>query len=139
MVTVARMRAGDAFNVIPQNAAIGGTIRYFEDTVRDLVHERVAVLCEGIAGGMGCTARVDFQSGIIPVRNDPALSDRVAEVAAGVVGAENVARGFRTMANDSRALHFPHHHPRFDIDEDALVIGAAVLAGTAASLMMRTP
>jgi amidohydrolase len=157
VVTVAMIRGGDAFNIIPPTVEMKGTIRTYRQKTKEMVHARVRAICEGVAAAMGCSAELTFDEMTLAVDNDPVLSDQIAALAAEVVGAENVVRDERTMgsedmsylmqnipgcfffvgsANAARGLDYPHHNPRFDIDEQALVIGATILASAAASFVI---
>lgn len=155
VVSVGKLVAGDAFNVIASEAVMEGTIRTYLKETKALVHRRMHEICEGIAEAMGCTAELSINEMTIAVNNNPQLSDRVAEIAARHV--DHVLRDVRTMgsedvslfmddipgcyffvgsANTERGLDFPHHNPRFDIDEASLTIGAAILAEAAASFVI---
>jgi amidohydrolase len=157
VVSVTAINGGEAFNVIPPGVDLRGTIRTYTEQTNKLAHQRFEEICTGVAAAMGCQAEVKIQSLIPPVHNDPAVADRVAEVAAHVVGAEGVRRDVRSTvsedvgllmsdvpgcfffvgsANAGRGLDFPHHNPRFDIDEDALPIGVAILADAVASYVL---
>src|SRR5690554_3863443 len=157
VVTVGSIHGGDAFNVIPPVVTLKGTVRTYTEKVKALVHRRLHEICAGVAGALGCTAEVEITPMTLAVDNDPALSERIAAIAAEVVGAENVKRDERSMgsedvsylmdgipgcyffigsANPARGLNKPHHNPRFDVDEDALIIGAEMLARAAASFVL---
>ncbi len=157
VITVGSLHAGDAFNVIPGTAEMKGTIRTYRKATRQMAHRRLREVVEGVAAAMGCSADLEITAMTQAVSNDPALSDRVADLAAGLVGAENVRRDVRTMgsedmselmddipgcfffvgsANAERGLDYPHHHPRFDVDEASFPIAAALLARAAASLVI---
>jgi amidohydrolase len=157
VVTVASLHAGDAFNIIPAAVRLKGTIRTYQEQTRELVHRRVHEICEGVAAAMGCEAEIAISTMTDPVANDPALCDRVAGIAARLVGADNVRHDIRTMgsedmaflmdgipgcyffigsANAGRGLDAPHHSPHFDVDEDALRIGAALMASVVASFVL---
>jgi amidohydrolase len=157
VVTVGSLHAGDAFNIIPPVVRLKGTIRSFQPETRVLVHRRVREICEGVAAALGCEAQVDIATMTDPVVNDPVLCDRVAGIAARLVGEDNIRRDIRTMgsedmayfmkdipgcyyfigsANAGRGLDAPHHSPQFDVDEDALRIGAAVMASVVASFVL---
>ena len=157
VVSVTAIHGGEAFNVIPASVDLRGTVRTYTEPVKKLVHQRLEEVCMGIAGALGCQAEVDIQSIIPAVDNDPAVADRVAEVAARTVGAESVQKDVRSTvsedvgllmadipgcfffvgsANTARGLDYPHHNPRFDIDEDALPIGTAILADAVASYVL---
>ncbi len=157
VVTVATLNGGDTFNVIPPSLSMTGTIRSYKKSTQTMIHTRLQEICTGIATAMGCSAEVDIQHMTIAVDNDPAISERIAELAARRVGAENIKRDERTMgaedmsefmsgipgcyffvgsANAARDMAYPHHNPRFDFDEEALVIAASLLAEAAASFVI---
>jgi amidohydrolase len=157
VISVTAIHGGEAFNVIPDSVDLRGTARTYTEAVKELVHRRMEEVCTGVAAALGCQAEVDIQSIIPAVVNDPAVADRVAEVAARTVGEEGVRMDVRSTvsedvgllmadipgcfffvgsANAARGLDYPHHNPRFDIDEDALPIGAAILADAVASYVL---
>jgi amidohydrolase len=151
-VTIASIRAGDAFNVIPDEAVLTGTIRTFDPALRRSMPERIARLADGIAGAMRCRAEVTISNGNPAVINDAGMAELARRAAARVVGEENVVSPVPTMggedmscyferapgcfvfigsSNAERGLHASHHNPRFDFDEAALPIGAQFLVEAA--------
>nr|MBN1228206.1 amidohydrolase [Anaerolineae bacterium] len=156
VVSVGTIKGGDVFNVIPACVEMTGTVRTYKKDTKRLVHERLTTLIEGIAAACQCDASVEIAEMTLAVDNDRELSEQIAAIAADIVGNANVVRDERTMgaedvsflmedipgcyffigsSNPARDLHYPHHNPRFDFDEEALVIGAAVLAKAAASIL----
>ena len=148
VVTVGTVYGGDAFNVIPAQVELSGTIRTFSPQVREVVLRRVRELVEGVAASCGATAELEIKSLTPAVINDAEVAEVVRAAAEAVVGPENVSSGQQTMgsedaaffmreipgcylflgsANAERGLDAPHHNPRFDIDEDVLPLGVAVL------------
>jgi amidohydrolase len=107
---------------------------------------------------MHCSATVTFSEGTIPVTNDADVSAQVRRVIRPLLNGEEafvmnerstVAEDMAYLmddipgmfllvgsANDARELNYGHHHPRFDFDEDALPLAAAILARAAASYVM---
>lgn len=156
VVSVTTLRAGDAFNVIPDTADLQGTIRTFKAEVRQRVVERFEQVVVGIAQAMGCQAEVELQSITPAVVNDPQLTALVQEVCGNVlpdsqVDATSMTMGSEDMAfmmqdipgcyilvgsaNAAKGLDAAHHHPRFDVDEESLIHAAALLSATAARLL----
>jgi len=152
VVSVTQLRAGTAFNIIPETAWMNGTIRVFDRGLWEAIPGMVERVVQGVAGAMGCTAEVKFERGNLPTVNDPAMCGIARAAAAEVVGADRVRDDVRTMGgedfsaflakvpgvfiavgsrNEARGLVHDHHHPRFDVDEDVLRIGAEVLLRTA--------
>ncbi|MBN1120239.1 MAG: amidohydrolase [Anaerolineae bacterium] len=157
VITVGRVNGGDAFNVIPPTVELKGTIRAFDQDIHSLLRRRLKEICEGVAASLQCQAELSIDQMTLAVDNDTALSARVAGFAAELLGAENVISDVRTMgsedmsyfmdeipgcfffigsANPDHDLIYPHHNPYFDFDEDALVIGAALLSQTIASFVL---
>ncbi len=152
VVTVAAIRGGEAFNVIPPAVEMKGTIRTFEPEVRALVLERFHQIVERTAEAFGCQARVEHSFLTPAVVNDPAITARVQALVGQVLPEATLDTGDRTMgsedmayilqdvpgcfifigsANSEQKLDAPHHHPRFDFDERALAQGAALVAAAA--------
>jgi len=152
VVTIASIRAGDAFNVIPAEAVLAGTIRTFDRELRCSMPERVARIAQGVAGALQCRAEVEVRAGNPAVINDTGVAEIARRAAARVVGEAKVVEPVPTMGGEDMALYFerapgcfvfigsanaergltqPHHSPRFDFDEAALPIGAEFLVRAA--------
>ncbi|MDY7078733.1 MAG: amidohydrolase [Chloroflexota bacterium] len=148
VVTVGTVHGGDAFNVIPAQVELTGTIRTYDPAVREMVLRRMREVIEGVAAACGATAELEVIPLTPALANDAEVFVVVRAAAEAVVGAENVTSGERTMgsedaafflrevpgcyfflgsANVERGLDAPHHNPRFDIDEGTLPLGVAVL------------
>jgi amidohydrolase len=148
VVSVTQVRAGTAFNIIPESAWMNGTVRTFDTTLWRELPGRVERIVHGVAGALGCTAEVIYTRHNQPTVNDPAMADLASEAAAEVVGRDNVVHHIRTMGgedfsvflrevpgallavgsrNEQLGLTQMHHHPRFDVDEGCIAIGAEVL------------
>lgn len=97
VVSLCAMQAGDtgAMSVIPRQATLVGTVRTFDAAVQDLVEQRLRVLCESVAVGLGATARVHYERLYPATVNSPAEAAFAAEVAESLVGRDNVTRALR--------------------------------------------
>lgn len=151
VVTVGAFHAGTAGNIIAETAELRGTIRSFTPDVRELLHRRVREVAEGIAASFGATAEVKLMIGVGPTVNEPEVTAVMHEAAAAVIGANRIDSSYRTTGAEdfsavleqipgsyfflgsrgSEASGFPHHNPRFDIDENCLPQGVAILCDTA--------
>jgi len=152
VISVSMLRAGEAFNVIPPQVEMQGTIRTFDPAVRELVVQRVHQVVEQTASALGCQAEVEVKSLTPAVINDPSIAERVAKVAADLLpgsqidrhcqamGSEDMAFMMREVpgcyffvgsANDAKGLNASHHHPKFDIDEDVLPQAVALMTAAA--------
>ena len=134
--------------MIPDEVTLLGTIRTFDADLRRSMPERVSRIAAGVTEALGCRAEVEVRPGNPPVVNDSAVAERARRAAARVVGEENVVEPEPTMGGEDMAIYFerapgcfvfvgsanaargldqPHHSPRFDFDEDALLIGTEFL------------
>ena len=152
VLSVTEFKAGDSFNVIPPSAKLRGTIRAFEKATIALLSERLRLVAENVAEAFGCRAEVEVAQITLPVVNAAEVNARLLEAFARVAPNVQIVRRYRTMAaedmsyfldavpgtfffvgsaNAAKGLDYPHHHPRFDIDDEA-VIPLAVKLLTAA-------
>lgn len=152
VVTVGSIQAGKAANVIAETAELRGSIRSFSEEVRSLLHRRIHEVAAGVAAAMGATVDVTITRGVDPTINAPAPTALVYKIATEVLGEEQVDTTYRTTGgedfsavlarvpgnffflgarNEERGFNFPHHNPRFDIDETSLPQGVAILCEAA--------
>lgn len=157
VVSVTSFNAGTTFNVIPPSAKLQGTIRTYSETVRSAVVARINDLASGVARAMGCAATVKVTRLTPPLVNNEDVTRTVQQAISPYVEPHNLIPGVKTMgaedmafflqdvpgcfvfvgsANTDLGLHFPHHHPQFDFDESALILGAAVLSSAIAAYVM---
>jgi len=145
VVTVSSLRAGTTFNVIPDSAEMLGTIRAFDEGVRDFIIGRLREITEAYANALRGKGEF-FLVGehVPPTVNDPKLAKYSAEVlrVLGDVVRPEVTMGAEDFAfyakrkpsmfillgirNEEKGIIYPHHHPKFDVDEDVLWKGAAI-------------
>lgn len=155
VVTVGALHSGTAFNVISGRAILDGTVRAFDTDVLDYLCTRIREVAVGICAAFGATFELTFGKQVYPPTvNDPAIAELVRAAARSVVGSDRLHDGdaVRTMAAEdfsefssrvpgcyffvgcrseaADAIH-PHHSPRFNICEDALVVGLETLERTA--------
>jgi amidohydrolase len=152
VVTVGVFNAGGAFNVIPDTAELGGTVRTFTAANRDYLERRIEELVRGIATAMGAEVEFSYTRGYPATVNDPTMTELVREEAARVVGEEGVHEAALMMGaedfsyfleavpgafwfvgsqNPERGLVWGHHHPRFDLDEAAMAVGMESMVNVA--------
>ena len=157
VVSVTTFHSGTAFNIIPQEAELTGTIRTFDLSVRKMVLERFEQIVRGIAETHQCQAEILIQRVTPAVINNDEVAAKVQESARRLfpntdldtanyltMGAEDMAfiqekvEGcyfFIGSNNSEKHLDYSHHHPKFDFDEEALVRGSALMASAAADML----
>jgi amidohydrolase len=152
VITVARIEAGTTRNVIPETAALLGTIRSCSEGTRARVLEGVRRIAEGVAGAHGAEAAVDVSRGYAVTVNDAAFAGLVLDVAREVLGPERTrvmqnplmgsedisyvlqrvpgAMAFLGTRPEDGPAH-PNHSPRMRVHEPALATGIALHAAVA--------
>ncbi len=145
VVTVGKLTAGTAVNVIADSAQFSGTVRYFNPKYATYFHQRIEQVIAGLCHSHGATYTLTYQTYYPPLINNDKMANFVRHVATTVVesplgvtpecqtmGGEDMAfflqevpgcYFFLGSANADRDLAYPHHHPRFDFDETALALG----------------
>jgi len=152
VVTVASIHGGEAFNVIPSEVEMKGTIRSFEPEVRDLVIRRFQQIVENVSHALECESVIEIKSITPAVVNNPEITTRVQQVAGGMLpndqldintvtmGSEDMAFVLQQIpgcyffigsANIEKNLVASHHHPKFDFDESILPKAAGLMAASA--------
>jgi amidohydrolase len=150
VVTIGGIDGGIRFNIIPDKVTMVGTIRTFDEALRDDVHRRVRLTAESIAAASGATAEVEIDKPYAVTVNDPALTQRMLPTLQRVAGAENVQLRDRVMGAEDFSffaqrvpglfvflggtpvgqdpLKAPSNHsPRFSVDESAFGLGLRTL------------
>lgn len=156
VISVGRLRAGEAFNVIPQTAEMAGTIRTFEPEIRKLVIQRMDEVIQGVANALGCQAEFKVDEMTAAVINDERTAKVVLAAAEKTIPDSQIDVNIRTMAsedmsymmqkvpgcyffvgssNPDKSLAYSHHHPKFDIDESALPRAAALMTASVLDLL----
>jgi amidohydrolase len=143
VVTVGAVHAGTTFNVIPETATLCGTVRCFDIEVRRTMPERIERIVDGICDALRVEHRFTYAYTYPMTVNDAAMADAIRAAGSIAVGASNVVEhDVIMMAEDMAFMHeerpggyalvgtrsgeataFPNHSARFEIDEDALVVG----------------
>jgi amidohydrolase len=142
VISMCMFHAGNAPNVIPQTAALEGTVRTLKPRIRDLIEKRMNEVCEGVALTAGAKIKLDYRRGYPVLVNHAAQTDIAARVAAEVAGDSNVetspppmmgAEDFAFMLEakpgafifigngDSAGLH----HPAYNFNDEAILYGTS--------------
>jgi hippurate hydrolase len=148
VLSVTAIKAGDAYNVIPQTALMRGTLRTFSNDTMKQIEDCMRRTATGVAAAYGATAKLDFPDIVAPLVNNPAETKFIADAAADVVGEAHVDRNrslitaaedfaymleacpgaFINIGNASRVGSCPVHNPNYDFNDEALPIGASLFA-----------
>jgi hippurate hydrolase len=145
ILSVTRIAAGDAYNVIPQTAVLAGTARAFRTETMNLIEASMRRLATNIAAGFGATAEFDFRFLFTPLMNDPAEATAMADAAAAVVGEGAVERNAdRNNASEDFCFMLDEvpgaminvgngdcaqlHNPAYDFNDEAIPYGVALWA-----------
>lgn len=149
VLSIGEFHAGSARNVLPGTARFGGIIRTLDPSTRSTVLRRFGNVVHGMARAMGVTADITMRRGYPTLHNDDRLARFTRDVASDVVGAGNVESGAPSLGvedfayfanrrpscffglgvrNEALGIVHPLHSASFDIDEEALPLGAALLA-----------
>ena len=145
VLSITQIHAGSAYNVIPGEARLCGTVRAFDDKVRTLIRERMRAICAGMATAFGVEITIDLRDTFSVLNNSVEQSAAVAEVARTVVGESNVftksrpkmgSEDFADMLLKVPGAYFwlghdgsvPVHNPGFVLDDKILPVGASMFA-----------
>jgi len=149
VLSFGKVIANGATNVIPDEVYIEGTFRTLDEQWRDEAHLHLRQLCEGLAASMGAVCELEIRRGYPCLDNSPAVTARVRTAAEAYLGAENVieldqwlaAEDFAYFSQAAPACFYrlgtraadgrfaaSVHTPTFDVDEQALSLGAGLMA-----------
>jgi len=148
VLSVTQIHAGDAYNVIPEQAFIRGTARAFVSETLSLIEQNMRRIASGVASGFGAAAQLDFRIIFPPLVNDATEAEFIADTAAGLVGEDNINRnGNLVMASEDFSFMLNRrpgayiqigngdveggcevHNPGYDFNDAALPLGASLFA-----------
>lgn len=148
VVTVGTLHAGTTHNVIADTARMSGTVRYFNPKLEGYFDKRMEQIIAGVCQSQGAHYEFNYVQLYPPVINDSRMAELVQSVASAVVetpagvipecqtmGGEDMSFFLKEVpgcyfflgsANPNKNLAYPHHHPQFDFDETALLMGAEI-------------
>ncbi|MEE1656085.1 M20 aminoacylase family protein [Microvirga sp. CF3062] len=145
VVSVCTVKAGEAFNVIPQTAMLLGTVRTLSPEVRDLAETRIRAIVENVCAAFGAKAEVEYDRGYPVTMNDPDKTEFMASVARAVAGENAVdttipplmgAEDFSYMLEQRPGAYIflgngdtaGVHHPAYDFNDEASPYGVSLWA-----------
>ncbi|MNT37671.1 putative hydrolase YxeP [compost metagenome] len=152
MISVTQFHAGDATNIVPDQAWIGGTVRTFTVPVLDLIERRMEEVARAVAAAFDCTIEYEFHRNYPPTINSEAETGFATSVAAELVGAANVDSNVEpTMGAEDFSFMLQHkpgcylflgngdgahresghgmgpcmlHNPSYDFNDELLPVGS---------------
>lgn len=157
VVSIGQFLAGTTFNIIPDRAFLKGTVRSYNNELHRQIYRRILEMATKMADAFSCTATMETIAIVQAVVNAPEPTAVVRAAAAKIMGEENISNR-RTMAsedmgfildeipgcyffigarNEEKGYTYPHHHPKFNFDERAMIDGVAVMAEAVASYVMK--
>jgi len=159
VISVTQMHSGDAYNVIPQEAVLRGTIRAFRKETMALIKERIETISSGIAATLGGSAKADVRIAFPPLVNDKDAVKFIADVAEEIVGPENMNReGPFVMASEDFSYMLEQvpgafinigngggeggcevHNPSYDFNDEALTLGSTLWARVVEKRLAKDP
>ena len=146
VLSITQIQSGDAYNVIPHTAHMKGTARTFSNEIMSLLEKNLTKMAKSIAEGMGASAEVDFRVTFPPLINDKDEIIFTGDVAADLVGEDNVDRmskritaseDFSYMSNIVPGSYVTIglgegrcevHNPNYDFNDEILPLGASYWA-----------
>lgn len=150
VLTIGSFTSGQAFNVIAEEAKLSGTVRTFTQATQERIISEMSRVIASICAASEAEYELEYIKGYPAVVNHPTATETIRQVASDVVGIDGVidltpmmvgedfayylqhipgSFFFTGAGNPERAAIFPHHHPRFDIDERAMLHTARILLG----------
>lgn len=150
VISIGTIQGGTKENILAGAVTMTGTIRTFDEETRERLLDEMKRAC-GVARALGGDFELTIVPGYIPVVNDRAMVNLVRQAGVDLLGSENVQELPMEMGGEDFSYFsreapgcffwlgggFPgepkriHHHPRFDVDESCLPVGAALLAEVA--------
>jgi amidohydrolase len=150
VVTIGGIDGGNRFNIIPDKVEMVGTVRTFDEKMRDDIHRRIKLTAENIAAAGGATAVVSIEKPYAVTINDPALTEKMLPTLKRVAGEKNVmlrpkttgAEDFSFFAQQAPGLFIflggspkgtdltkvaYNHSPRFFVEDSAMKLGMRTL------------
>jgi len=152
VISVTKMKAGTAYNIVPTTAKLSGTVRSLTPEVRKFAETRIKTLCDGICAAHGAKAIVKYHNNYPVTHNHAEQTDKAVAIAKSVAGDNRVEAAvsptmggedfsymlearpgaFIFMGNGDTANL---HHPEYDFNDDAIPHGCSYWAKLAETLM----
>ena len=157
VLSVTKIEGGDAYNVIPERARMGGTVRAMKRETLNLIEVGLKRIAVAVAEGLGARAEVDYRLIFAPLVNAPEPARAIADAAAEIVGEANVDRhkgpaaasedfafmlekvpgAYINLGNGEASAQV--HNNRYDFNDEAIPYGATMFARLVERLLVPEP
>jgi amidohydrolase len=155
VLSIGKIEGGTAPNIIPPSVKLYGTVRTFDGSLRDLIEKRIGEIVEGTCRAFGAVGELRYERGYPALINEDGAADLVLDTARRTLGAERILNAAPVMGGEDFACYlqqipgaflffgmgngvgYPHHHPAFDMDEEALPQAALLLSSLALEYLNR--
>lgn len=149
VVTLTLFQSGNCYNVVTDTCHIAGTVRTYSKDVQQKIKQKLKDIVTGVSSSFGATGQLNYIDGFPVTYNDESIAESVSRIASNMVGQEKIdypaqramfGEDFAYFAeqvegcyihlgcrNESKGFVNMLHHPEFNIDEDCLVYGSALL------------
>lgn len=148
VITVGEFKSGSAFNIIPDSALLRGTVRYLNLDLQQEIQNEINQIAEGICSAFDAKCHINYEPGYPPVINHKKETNIIFDTAKQLDEVSKVEDVDPQMGGEDFSYYllekpgaffftgaqidgqtYPHHHPKFDIDEKAMPIAAKTLIG----------
>ena len=152
VISVTQFHGGTANNIIPDRVTIGGTVRLFDPELRKQIPSWIEKLTKGLTEAHGASYQLDYQFGYSSVINEEKITSLVEETIVGTFGESNFVRSNAIMGSEDFSAfseaapgcfaflgagsenpeeNYPHHHPKFIVKDEVLILGVHYFVRTA--------
>ncbi|MCI5708821.1 M20/M25/M40 family metallo-hydrolase, partial [Veillonella caviae] len=149
VVTIGNIHSGTEWNVIPGEATMGGTVRFFDPHQEEYIVDSIRRIVEYTAAAYGATAELHYEKRVPPTINDPTSSELAERVVIDTLGADKLSKMRKVMPGEDFAWYlqekpgcfafigiqnpdveaiYDHHNNRFTMDDSVLSAASAVYA-----------
>lgn len=149
VVTIGKIHGGTAYNIIPEAVELEGTVRAIEQNVREYISKRIGEIANGVTSGLRAKCEYEYTFGYPPLVNHEEFTrkfvesakkilneNQIIEIKKPLMGGEDMAYFLQEVPGtffflcnpmEIDGVMYPHHNPKFAIDESYLKTGAAIL------------
>lgn len=148
VVSVSSIHAGEGFNIIPPAVTMKGTCRSFSDETRKLIKKRFREITKGVTESLGGSVEIEYRWMTPAVINDQKMAEIMWQAGVDILGKRNMVKAPPVMGGEDMSLYmrkvpgcfgfigmqdkktgsvWPHHHPKFSVDEACMPLGMEIL------------